>query len=181
MMQIKFVPRHPGGRERNKRPRNPQPPSGIRIPGLRQVAQPGDRALPNKKPLQFSLKESFFSLKESFSPRSNAPSRNSSPSSVSAAVLTSVNAAFGNCSQTAISSSSAVRVSHPNVNMYRPGSVTRPAFCHVILLTTDDFSFQGCNRHPAPTSIGLNAGLEQFTCSHLEGVELQSEHRQRQP
>src|SRR3979490_3291990 len=140
MMQIKFVPRHPGGRERNKRPRNPQPPSGIRIPGLRQVAHPGDRALPNKKPLQFSLKESFFSLKGSFSPRSNAPSRNSSPSSVSAAVLTSVNAAFGNCSQTAISS--AVRVSHPNVNMYRPGSVSRLDYDSDLLLTTDDFLFQ---------------------------------------
>jgi hypothetical protein len=38
--------------------------------------------------------------------------------------MTSVNAAFGNCSQTA--RSSAVIVSHPNLNMYRPGSVTRP-------------------------------------------------------
>jgi hypothetical protein len=30
-----------------------------------------------------------------------------------------------------------VIVSQPYLNMYRPGSVTRPAFCHVTLLTTD--------------------------------------------
>jgi len=28
-------------------------------------------------------------------------------------------------------------VSQPYLNMYRPGSVTRPARCHVTLLTTD--------------------------------------------
>ena len=31
----------------------------------------------------------------------------------------------------------AVTVSQPYLNMYRPGSVTRPALCHVTLLTTD--------------------------------------------
>ena len=49
--------------------------------------------------------------------------------------LTSVNAASGNCRQ--IARSSAVMVSQPNLNIYRPGSVTRPAFCHVTLVTTD--------------------------------------------
>src|SRR5882757_6138419 len=48
--------------------------------------------------------------------------------------MTSVNEACGNCRQ--IARSSAVTVSHPNLNMYRPGSVTRPALCHVTLLTT---------------------------------------------
>ena len=61
---------------------------------------------------------------------SNAPKRYSSPASL--AVLTSVNVASGNRRQ--IAKSSAVTVSQPNLNMYRPGSVTRPAFCHVILL-----------------------------------------------
>src|SRR6202048_3384854 len=61
---------------------------------------------------------------------SNVPKRYSS--SASLAVLTSVNVASGNCRQ--IAKSSAVTVSQPNLNMYRPGSVTRPAFCHVILL-----------------------------------------------
>jgi len=56
--------------------------------------------------------------------------------------------------------------------MYRPGSVTRPAFCHVILLTTDHFSFG---------SLRPYAGPERFTGSHFEGVELQGERRQRQP
>ena len=42
--------------------------------------------------------------------------------------------ACGNCRQ--IARSSAVTVSHPNLNMYLPGSVTRPALCHVTLLTT---------------------------------------------
>ena len=71
---------------------------------------------------------------------SNVPSRNSSPmTSVAAAVVTSVNAAFGNCSQTA--RSSAVTVSHPNLNMYRPGSVTRPTCAQVTLLTANHFPF----------------------------------------
>src|SRR5439155_8466704 len=47
----------------------------------------------------------------------------------------SVNDASGNCCQ--IARSSAVMVSQPYRNMYRPGSVTRPALCHVTLLTTD--------------------------------------------
>jgi hypothetical protein len=68
------------------------------------------------------------------------PSRNSSPmTSVAAAVVTSVNAAFGNCSQTA--RSSGVTVSHPNLNMYRPGSVTRPTCAQVTLLTANHFPF----------------------------------------
>jgi hypothetical protein len=68
------------------------------------------------------------------------PRRNSSPTtSVAAAVVTSVNAAFGNCSQTA--RSSAVTVSHPNLNMYRPGSVTRPTCAQVTLLTANHFPF----------------------------------------
>jgi hypothetical protein len=37
--------------------------------------------------------------------------------------------------------SSAVTVSQPNLNMYRPGSVTRPACCQVILLTLTHFPF----------------------------------------
>jgi hypothetical protein len=53
--------------------------------------------------------------------------------------VTSVNAAFGNCSQTA--RSSAVTVSHPNLNMYRPGSVTRPTCAQVTLLTANHFPF----------------------------------------
>ena len=48
---------------------------------------------------------------------------------------TSVKAASGNCRQ--IARSSAVTVSQPYLNMYSPGSVTRPARCHVTLLTTD--------------------------------------------
>jgi hypothetical protein len=32
-------------------------------------------------------------------------------------------------------------VSHPNRSMYRPGSVTRPACAHVILLTANHFPF----------------------------------------
>jgi hypothetical protein len=50
-----------------------------------------------------------------------------------------LNAAFGNCCQMA--RSSRVTVSHPNRNMYRPGSVTRPACAHVILLTANHFPF----------------------------------------
>src|SRR5712671_3246445 len=71
---------------------------------------------------------------------SNVPRRNSPPTtSVADAVVTSVNDAFGNCSQ--IARSSGVTVSHPNRNMYRPGSVTRPACAHVILLTANHFPF----------------------------------------
>jgi hypothetical protein len=58
--------------------------------------------------------------------------------------LTSVNDASGNCRQTA--RSSAVMVSQPYRNMYRPGSVTRPAFCHVTLLTTDSPSVPGFSK-----------------------------------
>jgi hypothetical protein len=72
---------------------------------------------------------------------SNVPRRNSPPTtSVADAVVTSVNAAFGNCSQ--IARSSGVTVSHPNRNMYRPGSVTRPACAQVILLTANHFPFR---------------------------------------
>jgi hypothetical protein len=64
----------------------------------------------------------------------------SSPkTSVAAAVVTSVNAAFGNCSQTA--RSSGVTVSHPNLNIYRPGLVTRPTCAQVTLLTANHFPF----------------------------------------
>jgi hypothetical protein len=51
----------------------------------------------------------------------------------------SVNAAFGNCSQTA--KSSAVIASQPNLYIYRPGSVTPPTCCQVILLTANHFPF----------------------------------------
>src|SRR5450631_2385169 len=37
---------------------------------------------------------------------------------------------------------SGVTVSHPNRNMYRPGSVTRPACGQVILLTANHFPFR---------------------------------------
>jgi hypothetical protein len=62
------------------------------------------------------------------------PRRNSSTPSVDV-VLTSENTAVGYCSQMA--RSSAVIVSHPNVNEYRPGSVTWPTLAHVILLTAN--------------------------------------------
>src|SRR5204862_1838789 len=64
-----------------------------------------------------------------------APRWNSSGASGVDGRLTSVNDAPGTCRQ--IARSSAVTVSQPYRNMYRPGSVTRPAFCHVTLLTTD--------------------------------------------
>jgi hypothetical protein len=64
---------------------------------------------------------------------SNVPRRYSSSVSAAGVVLNSVNAAFGYCSQRA--RSSAVIVSHPNVNMYRPGSVTHPTCAQVSLLT----------------------------------------------
>ena len=66
---------------------------------------------------------------------SKAPRWNSSGASGDDGRLTSVNDASGNWRQTA--RSSAVTVSQPYLNMYRPGSVTRPALCHVTLLTTD--------------------------------------------
>ena len=70
---------------------------------------------------------------------SNVPRRNSPPTTsvAAAAVVTSVNATFGNCSQ--IARSSGVTVSHPNRNMYRPGSVSHPTCAHVILLTANHF------------------------------------------
>jgi len=59
--------------------------------------------------------------------------------------------------------------------MYRPGSVTRPAFCHVILLTTGHFSFllnaaTGVRRPSG--NLGLYAGPERFIRSHFEDVKL---------
>src|ERR1700682_4836238 len=116
------------------------------------------------------------SLSEGFSCSSNAPSRNSSPASVAGgvAVWTSVNAAFGNCFQTA--RSSAVTVSQPNVNIYRPGSVTRPAFCQVILLTTDHFFLlkPATDGRRRGSDSRLGAGPERSSIrSHFEGVELQ--------
>ena len=54
-------------------------------------------------------------------------------------LLKSVNAASGYFSQMA--RSSAVIVSQPNVNMYRPGSVTRPTCGQVSLLTANHFPF----------------------------------------
>jgi hypothetical protein len=91
---------------------------------------------PRGKDCARERQKNYFSLSEMFSRSSNVPRRNSSPaSSVIIAVLKSVNAAFGYCSHTA--KSSTVIVSHPNLNMYRPGSVTRPICAHVILLTGD--------------------------------------------
>ncbi len=71
---------------------------------------------------------------------SNTPSRNSSspvstPGCVVVPALYSVNAAFGNCFQMA--RSSAVIVTQPNLNMYRPGSVTCPTCAQVNLLTSN--------------------------------------------
>jgi hypothetical protein len=47
-------------------------------------------------------------------------------------------------------------VSQPNRNMYRPGSVTRPACCHVTLSTnhffhlkSETFPSEVCNRYRA--------------------------------
>jgi hypothetical protein len=54
-------------------------------------------------------------------------------------------AAFGYFSQ--IARSLAVIVSHPNVNMYRPGAATRPTCAQVILLTTNSLPPQ---LQPAP-------------------------------
>jgi len=119
-----------------------------------------------------------FSLSQGFSRSSKAPSRNSS---ASVAVLTSENAAFGSFSQTA--RSSAVTVSHPNRNMYRPGSVTRPTCCQVTLSTNHLFPCEVCNRLGRRNGDSRrHAGLERsFTRPHFEGVELQRERRQRQP
>jgi hypothetical protein len=129
---------------------------------------------------RYFLKTLHFSLGDRSSRSSKAPSRNSS-ASVAAVVLTSENAAFGSFSQTA--RSSAVTVSHPNRNMYRPGSVTRPTCCHVTLSTNHFFPSEVCNdirrrnghsrRHAGPE--------RSFTRPHFEGVEMQGERRQRQP
>src|SRR5713101_4148753 len=81
---------------------------------------------------------------------------------------------YRNCGQTA--RSSAVTVSQPNVNMYRPGSVTCPAFCQVILLTTNRsfllrsaIDIRGRSRESR-----LGAGPERSsTLSHVEGGQLQ--------
>ena len=73
-----------------------------------------------------------FSSGEVSSCSSNEPRWNSSVDSVYP-LETSVNAAFGNCSQTA--KSSAVIASQTNLYIYRPGSVTPPTCCQVILLT----------------------------------------------
>jgi hypothetical protein len=69
----------------------------------------GDRSVRSRTRL------SHFSLSEIFTRSSNVPRRNSSWASATGAVLNSVNAAFGYCCQTA--RSSAVMVSHPNLNM----------------------------------------------------------------
>jgi hypothetical protein len=111
--------------------------------------------LPNKKTApRRSLCWPHFSLSERFSRNSKVPRRNSStvssPGSVVVAVLKSMNAAFGYASQTARSSD--VIVSHPNVNMYRPGSVTRPTCGQVILLTVNLGGPCG------PGSIGTTSG-----------------------
>jgi hypothetical protein len=68
--------------------------------------------------------------------------------------------------------------------MYRPGSATRPAFCQVILLTTDHFFLlkpaTDSRRRGSDSRPG--AGPERSSIrSHFEGVELQGERRQRQP
>jgi hypothetical protein len=63
---------------------------------------------------------------------SNEPNANSSPDS-EAPFGSSVNEASGYVSKTPISS--AVIVTQPNLNMYRPGSVTRPSFDQVTLFT----------------------------------------------
>lgn len=78
--------------------------------------------------------ERYFSPRERFSRSSNVPRRYSSFLSHFFSGLRPlpqrVNAAFGNFSQTA--RSSAVIVSHPKVNMYRPGSANRPICAQVV-------------------------------------------------
>src|ERR1700722_14126442 len=70
---------------------------------------------------------------------SNEPNANSSPDST-AALGSNVNAASGYVSQ--IARSSAVIVNQPNVNMYLPGSVTRPTCAQVILFMGKSFSLR---------------------------------------
>jgi hypothetical protein len=84
-------------------------------------------------------------------------------------------------------------VSQPNVNMYRPGSVTCPAFCHVILLTTDQpfLPKSGIDIRRRGRESRLGAGPERSSTlsdveggelqTHFEGGKLQSERCQRQP
>jgi hypothetical protein len=88
--------------------------------------------------------KAHFSLSERCSHFSNVPRRYSSIVSASVSVdcvnvRSSVNAAFGYACQ--IARSSGVTVSQPNLNMYRPGSVTRPTCAQVILLTAKHFPF----------------------------------------
>jgi hypothetical protein len=68
--------------------------------------------------------------------------------------------------------------------MYRPGSVTRPAFCQVILLTTDHFFLlkpaTDSRRRRRDSRLGASPERSSIR-SHFEGVELQGERRQRQP
>src|ERR1700730_14797796 len=148
------------------------------------------RAMPAGKPacgrrMDAVLKRYFpkllhFSPNERSSPGSNVPSRNSPAASVVDVVRTSENAAFGSFSQTA--RSSAVTVSQPNRNMYRPGSVTRPACCHVTLSTNHFFPSKVRNRHRAAEPGFRHAGPERFFARpHFEGVEMQGERRQGQP
>ena len=117
--------------------------SGIGIANLGEqavaVAWIGAKQAPTRERLW-----PYSSLSDIFSRSSNVPRRNSSPVELSSAVspnevivCSKVNAAFGYAFHTA--RSSAAIVSQPNVNMYRPGSATRPTWGHVILLTGNPF------------------------------------------
>jgi hypothetical protein len=70
---------------------------------------------------------------------SNEPNANSSPDS-KAPLGSNVIAASGYVSQ--IARSSAVIVNQPNVNMYLPGSITRPTCAQVTLFMGKSFSFR---------------------------------------
>src|ERR1700753_2737580 len=94
--------------------------------------------------------------------------------------LTSVNAAFGNCFHTA--KSSAVMVSQPNLNRYRPGSVTRPTCCQVTLSTANPVILLQAVRDIAwPGRVRRDERKGSFAYLHLEGIEMQGKCRQRQP
>src|ERR1700753_1614189 len=94
--------------------------------------------------------------------------------------LTSVNAAFGNCFHTA--KSSAVMVSQPNLNRYRPGSVTRPTCCHVTLSTANPVVLlQPLHDIARPGRVCRDETKCRFAYLHLEGIQMQGECRQRQP
>lgn len=90
-----------------------------------------------------------------------------------------MNAAFGNCFQTA--TSSAAMVSQPNLNRYRPGSVTRPTCCQVTLSTTNPVLPLQPDRDIARPGRAYRAKIRScLTDLHLESIKMQGKRRQRQ-